>query len=202
MDYTSLITCLSQNEGVSGTDMEIRYEDSLTRYISTLETQLGIPRNTKSLSSTLLQISESLLMVERKKKSPRDWEMSDQLTCGLERERKRGKIGGKWVGGEWAVLWEPAWNGKSTDRKLQANPLQQPQLLLEPFQHLETERALICRNISCQHHLGRSFECYIESEDLLLWYLPVPSLWSICGQSLASIDVLMRMQAQSGVFFW
>lgn len=88
MDYTSLITCLSQNEGVSGTDMEIRYEDSLTRYISTLETQLGIPRNTKSLSSTLLQISESMLMVERKKKSPRDWEMSDQLTCGLERERE------------------------------------------------------------------------------------------------------------------
>lgn len=201
MDYTSLITCLSQNEGVSGTDMEIRYEDSLTRYISTLETQLGIPRNTKSLSSTLLQISESLLWLKEKKKKPTRLGNVRSVDVWF-RERERGKIGGKWVGGEWAVLWEPAWNGKSTDRKLQANPLQQPQLLLEPFQHLETERALICRNISCQHHLGRSFECYIESEDLLLWYLPVPSLRSICGQSLASIDVLMRMQAQSGVFFW
>lgn len=201
MDYTSLITCLSQNEGVSGTDMEIRYEDSLTRYISTLETQLGIPRNTKSLSSTLLQISESLLWLKEKKKKPTRLGNVRSVDVWF-RERERGKIGGKWVGGEWAVLWEPAWNGKSTDRKLQANPLQQPQLLLEPFQHLETERALICRNISCPHHLGRSFECYIESEDLLLWYLPVPSLRSICGQSLASIDVLMWMQAQSGVFYW
>lgn len=201
MDYTSLITCLSQNEGVSGTDMEIRYEDSLTRYISTLETQLGISRNTKSLSSTLLQISESLLWLKEKKKKPTRLGNVRSVDVWF-RERERGKIGGKWVGGEWAVLWEPAWNGKSTDRKLQANPLQQPQLLLEPFQRLETERALICRNISCPHHLGRSFECYIESEDLLLWYLPVPSLRSICGQSLASIDVLMRMQAQSGVFFW
>lgn len=201
MDYTSLITCLSQNEGVSGTDMEIRYEDSLTRYISTLETQLGIPRNTKSLSSTLLQISESLLWLKEKKKKPTRLGNVRSVDVWF-RERERGKIGGKWVGGEWAVLWEPAWNGKSTDRKLQANPLQQPQLLLEPFQRLETERALICRNISCPHHLGRSFECYIESEDLLLWYLPVPSLRSICGQSLASIDVLMWMQAQSGVFFW
>lgn len=201
MDYTSLITCLSQNEGVSGTDMEIRYEDSLTRYISTLETQLGISRNTKSLSSTLLQISESLLWLKEKKKKPTRLGNVRSVDVWF-RERERGKIGGKWVGGEWAVLWEPAWNGKSTDRKLQANPLQQPQLLLEPFQHLETERALICRNISCQHHLGRSFECYIESEDLLLWYLPVPSLRSICGQSLASIDVLMWMQAQSGVFYW
>lgn len=201
MDYTSLITCLSQNEGVSGTDMEIRYEDSLTRYISTLETQLGISRNTKSLSSTLLQISESLLWLKEKKKKPTRLGNVRSVDVWF-RERERGKIGGKWVGGEWAVLWEPAWNGKSTDRKLQANPLQQPQLLLEPFQHLETERALICRNISCPHHLGRSFECYIESEDLLLWYLPVPSLRSICGQSLASIDVLMWMQAQSGVFYW
>lgn len=201
MDYTSLITCLSQNEGVSGTDMEIRYEDSLTRYISTLETQLGISRNTKSLSSTLLQISESLLWLKEKKKKPTRLGNVRSVDVWF-RERERGKIGGKWVGGEWAVLWEPAWNGKSTDRKLQANPLQQPQLLLEPFQHLETERALICRNISCPHHLDCSFECYIESEDLLLWYLPVPSLRSICGQSLASIDVLMRMQAQSGVFFW
>lgn len=201
MDYTSLITCLSQNEGVSGTDMEIRYKDSLTRYISTLETQLGISRNTKSLSSTLLQISESLLWLKEKKKKPTRLGNVRSVDVWF-RERERGKIGGKWVGGEWAVLWEPAWNGKSTDRKLQANPLQQPQLLLEPFQRLETERALICRNISCPHHLGRSFECYIESEDLLLWYLPVPSLRSICGQSLASIDVLMRMQAQSGVFFW
>lgn len=201
MDYTSLITCLSQNEGVSGTDMEIRYEDSLTRYISTLETQLGISRNTKSLSSTLLQISESLLWLKEKKKKPTRLGNVRSVDVWF-RERERGKIGGKWVGGEWAVLWEPAWNGKSTDRKLQANPLQQPQLLLEPFQRLETERALICRNISCPHHLGRSFECYIESEDLLLWYLPVPSLRSICGQSLASIDVLMRMQAQSGVFYW
>lgn len=201
MDYTSLITCLSQNEGVSGTDMEIRYEDSLTRYISTLETQLGISRNTKSLSSTLLQISESLLWLKEKKKKPTRLGNVRSVDVWF-RERERGKIGGKWVGGEWAVLWEPAWNGKSTDRKLQANPLQQPQLLLEPFQRLETERALICRNISCPHHLGRSFECYIESEDLLLWYLPVPSLRSICGQSLASIDVLMWMQAQSGVFFW
>lgn len=201
MDYTSLITCLSQNEGVSGTDMEIRYKDSLTRYISTLETQLGISRNTKSLSSTLLQISESLLWLKEKKKKPTRLGNVRSVDVWF-RERERGKIGGKWVGGEWAVLWEPAWNGKSTDRKLQANPLQQPQLLLEPFQRLETERALICRNISCPHHLGRSFECYIESEDLLLWYLPVPSLWSICGQSLASIDVLMWMQAQSGVFYW
>lgn len=201
MDYTSLITCLSQNEGVSGTDMEIRYEDSLTRYISTLETQLGISRNTKSLSSTLLQISESLLWLKEKKKKPTRLGNVRSVDVWF-RERERGKIGGKWVGGEWAVLWEPAWNGKSTDRKLQANPLQQPQLLLEPFQRLETERALICRNISCPHHLGRSFECYIESEDLLLWYLPVPSLRSICGQSLASIDVLMWMQAQSGVFYW
>lgn len=201
MDYTSLITCLSQNEGVSGTDMEIRYEDSLTRYISTLETQLGISRNTKSLSSTLLQISESLLWLKEKKKKPTRLGNVRSVDVWF-RERERGKIGGKWVGGEWAVLWEPAWNGKSTDRKLQANPLQQPQLLLEPFQRLETERALICRNISCPHHLGRSFDCYIESEDLLLWYLPVPSLRSICGQSLASIDVLMRMQAQSGVFYW
>lgn len=201
MDYTSLITCLSQNEGVSGTDMEIRYKDSLTRYISTLETQLGISRNTKSLSSTLLQISESLLWLKEKKKKPTRLGNVRSVDVWF-RERERGKIGGKWVGGEWAVLWEPAWNGKSTDRKLQANPLQQPQLLLEPFQRLETERALICRNISCPHHLGRSFECYIESEDLLLWYLPVPSLRSICGQSLASIDVLMRMQAQSGVFYW
>lgn len=201
MDYTSLITCLSQNEGVSGTDMEIRYEDSLTRYISTLETQLGISRNTKSLSSTLLQISESLLWLKEKKKKPTRLGNVRSVDVWF-RERERGKIGGKWVGGEWAVLWEPAWNGKSTDRKLQANPLQQPQLLLEPFQHLETERALICRNISCPHHLDCSFECYIESEDLLLWYLPVPSLRSICGQSLASIDVLMRMQAQSGVFYW
>lgn len=201
MDYTSLITCLSQNEGVSGTDMEIRYKDSLTRYISTLETQLGISRNTKSLSSTLLQISESLLWLKEKKKKPTRLGNVRSVDVWF-RERERGKIGGKWVGGEWAVLWEPAWNGKSTDRKLQANPLQQPQLLLEPFQRLETERALICRNISCPHHLGRSFECYIESEDLLLWYLPVPSLRSICGQSLASIDVLMWMQAQSGVFYW
>lgn len=201
MDYTSLITCLSQNEGVSGTDMEIRYKDSLTRYISTLETQLGISRNTKSLSSTLLQISESLLWLKEKKKKPTRLGNVRSVDVWF-RERERGKIGGKWVGGEWAVLWEPAWNGKSTDRKLQANPLQQPQLLLEPFQRLETERALICRNISCPHHLGRSFDCYIESEDLLLWYLPVPSLRSICGQSLASIDVLMRMQAQSGVFYW
>lgn len=201
MDYTSLITCLSQNEGVSGTDMEIRYEDSLTRYISTLETQLGISRNTKSLSSTLLQISESLLWLKEKKKKPTRLGNVRSVDVWF-RERERGKIGGKWVGGEWAVLWEPAWNGKSTDRKLQANPLQQPQLLLEPFQHLETERALICRNISCPHHLDCSFECYIESEDLLLWYLPVPSLRSICGQSLASIDVLMWMQAQSGVFYW
>lgn len=201
MDYTSLITCLSQNEGVSGTDMEIRYEDSLTRYISTLETQLGISRNTKSLSSTLLQISESLLWLKEKKKKPTRLGNVRSVDVWF-RERERGKIGGKWVGGEWAVLWEPAWNGKSTDRKLQANPLQQPQLLLEPFQRLETERALICRNISCPHHLDCSFECYIESEDLLLWYLPVPSLRSICGQSLASIDVLMWMQAQSGVFYW
>lgn len=101
MDYTSLITCLSQNEGVSGTDMEIRYEDSLTRYISTLETQLGISRNTKSLSSTLLQISESLLWLKEKKKKPTrlgNVRSVDVWFREREKERKnRGEMSGRRV---------------------------------------------------------------------------------------------------------
>ena len=108
--------------------------------------------------------------------------MSDQLTCGLERERERERVG-EWVGGEWAVLWEPAWNGKKHRQEIAG----EPQLPLESLQHLETERALICRNVSCPHHLGRSFESHILGWERRPSFV-IFACRSICGHILASID--------------